>query len=81
MQTSDDGMLTDGKVRTTHLKNATLVMTSNVGSSRILDIASDAKIDDNANEMHAQMNQVVEEELEHNFTKLGDHCPKLRPCF
>lgn len=67
LQILDDGILTDGKGRTIHFKNAILVMTSNVGSRRILDIASDAKIDDDINEVYAQMNQVVKEELEYNF--------------
>jgi len=40
LQILEDGMLTDGKGRTVCFKNAILVMTSNVGSRRILDIAS-----------------------------------------
>lgn len=38
LQIMEDGMLTDGKGRTVNFKNAILVMTSNVGSRRILDI-------------------------------------------
>lgn len=39
LQILEDGMLTDGKGRTVDFKNAILVMTSNVGSSRILELA------------------------------------------
>ena len=41
LQIMEDGMLTDGKGRTVNFKNAILVMTSNVGSKRILDIVRD----------------------------------------
>lgn len=40
LQILEDGMLTDGKGRTVDFKNAILVMTSNVGSSRILELAN-----------------------------------------
>lgn len=40
LQILEDGMLTDGKGRTVCFKNAILVMTSNVGSKRILDVAN-----------------------------------------
>ena len=39
LQIMEDGMLTDGKGRTVNFKNTILVMTSNVGSKRILDVA------------------------------------------
>mmetsp|Transcript_19399 Transcript_19399/g.28713 ORF Transcript_19399/g.28713 Transcript_19399/m.28713 type:complete len:434 (-) Transcript_19399:176-1477(-) len=39
LQILEDGILTDGKGRTVNFQNAILVMTSNVGSKRILDIA------------------------------------------
>lgn len=37
----EDGILTDGKGRTVNFKNVVLVMTSNVGSKRILQVAKD----------------------------------------
>lgn len=40
LQIMEDGMLTDGKGRTVNFKNCILVMTSNVGSKRILDVAN-----------------------------------------
>jgi ATP-dependent Clp protease ATP-binding subunit ClpB len=39
LQIFEGGMLTDGKGRTVDFKNAILVLTSNVGSSRILELA------------------------------------------
>jgi hypothetical protein len=41
LQIMEDGMLTDGKGRTVSFKNTILVMTSNVGSKRILQVARD----------------------------------------
>lgn len=40
LQIMEDGILTDGKGRTVNFKNCILVMTSNVGSKRILEVAS-----------------------------------------
>ena len=40
LQIMEDGMLTDGKGRTVNFKNSILVMTSNVGSKRILEVAN-----------------------------------------
>jgi hypothetical protein len=40
LQIMEDGMLTDGKGRTVNFKNTILVMTSNVGSKRILEVAN-----------------------------------------
>ena len=38
LQVMEDGILTDGKGRTVSFKNTVLIMTSNVGSQRILDL-------------------------------------------
>jgi len=43
LQIMEDGMLTDGKGRTVNFKNSILVMTSNVGSHRILDVSNQWK--------------------------------------
>lgn len=40
LQIMEDGILTDGKGRTVNFKNCILVMTSNVGSKRILEVAN-----------------------------------------
>lgn len=43
LQIMEDGMLTDGKGRTVSFKNTILVMTSNVGSRRILQVTRDSE--------------------------------------
>ncbi len=43
LQVLDDGRLTDSKGRTVDFKNTVLIMTSNVGSRRLLDAGSDRK--------------------------------------
>merc|ERR1712157_606874 len=54
-------------------RNVILVMGSNVGSKRILDMGANAKNniddddDDDIHDIYTQMNIVVKEELEHNF--------------
>jgi ATP-dependent Clp protease ATP-binding subunit ClpB len=42
LQILDDGRLTDGKGRTVDFKNAVLIMTSNVGSQHIAELANDS---------------------------------------
>lgn len=42
LQVLDDGRLTDGHGRTVDFRNTVIIMTSNVGSQYILDVASDA---------------------------------------
>ncbi|KRN30385.1 ATP-dependent chaperone ClpB [Liquorilactobacillus mali] len=44
LQVFDDGRLTDGQGRTVDFKNTIIIMTSNLGSSILLDNASDGKI-------------------------------------
>jgi len=44
LQTLDDGRLTDAKGRTVNFKNSILIMTSNIGSDLILDLASSHEI-------------------------------------
>jgi ATP-dependent Clp protease ATP-binding subunit ClpC len=39
LQIMEDGMLTDGKGRTVNFKNTIIIMTSNVGSRRIMDLS------------------------------------------
>ena len=43
LQIMEDGILTDGKGRTVNFKNTILVMTSNVGSKRILEVAREGE--------------------------------------
>jgi len=49
LQIMEDGILTDGKGRTVNFKNTILVMTSNVGSKRILELVRSEEADAAAN--------------------------------
>ncbi len=45
LQVLDDGRLTDGQGRTVDFKNAIIIMTSNIGSTEILEADTDEKMD------------------------------------
>ena len=70
LQIFEDGMLTDGKGRTVNFKNSILVMTSNVGSQRIMELSRlehDAVGDDESikkEAIYTKLSEVVKEELE-----------------
>jgi ATP-dependent Clp protease ATP-binding subunit ClpB len=61
LQILDDGRLTDGQGRTVDFKNAILVMTSNVGSHRILDFSGQSGAE------YAVMRATVLDELRRHF--------------
>ncbi|MGI8744698.1 MAG: ATP-dependent chaperone ClpB [Bryobacteraceae bacterium] len=62
LQILDDGRLTDGQGRTVDFKNTIVIMTSNVGSPRILDYKGSF-----AGEGYIRMKDAVLEELRHHF--------------
>jgi ATP-dependent Clp protease ATP-binding subunit ClpB len=62
LQVLDDGRLTDGQGRTVDFKNAIVIMTSNVGSPRILEYKGDWKGDN-----YERMKRAVMEELRQGF--------------
>ncbi|MBV8300177.1 MAG: ATP-dependent chaperone ClpB [Candidatus Eremiobacteraeota bacterium] len=62
LQILDDGRLTDGQGRTVDFKNTIVIMTSNIGSHRILDASSDAGAAD-----YAVMRATVLDELRQAF--------------
>src|SRR5205807_7315752 len=68
LQVLDDGRLTDGRGRTADFSNTVVIMTSNIGSKRILE--SDAKLFETPEGLEA-LRDVLQEELR-NF---------LRPAF
>ncbi len=61
LQILDDGRLTDGQGRTVDFKNTILIMTSNIGSNRILDFSGNGGAD------YAVMRATVLDELRRNF--------------
>ena len=62
LQVLDDGRLTDGQGRTIDFKNTVVIMTSNIGSHRILDYRGDATGAD-----YAVMRATVLDELRASF--------------
>jgi ATP-dependent Clp protease ATP-binding subunit ClpB len=61
LQILDDGRLTDGQGRTVDFKNTILIMTSNIGSNRILDYSGAESAD------YAVMRATVLDELRRHF--------------
>ena len=61
LQILDDGRLTDGQGRTIDFKNTILIMTSNIGSNRILDFSGQGGAD------YAVMRATVLDELRRHF--------------
>jgi ATP-dependent Clp protease ATP-binding subunit ClpC len=73
LQIMEDGILTDGKGRTINLKSTILVLTSNVGSCRILELTrqgksssvpTDAVTEGGDHILYLELSRVVKEELE-----------------
>jgi ATP-dependent Clp protease ATP-binding subunit ClpB len=62
LQILDDGRLTDGQGRTVDFKNTIIIMTSNVGSSRILSYVGNF-----GGENYARMKEAVLDELRQGF--------------
>jgi ATP-dependent Clp protease ATP-binding subunit ClpB len=62
LQILDDGRLTDGQGRTVDFKNTIIIMTSNIGSPRILDYQGTF-----AGENYERMKEAVMEELRRHF--------------
>ncbi len=62
LQILDDGRLTDGQGRTVDFKNTIVIMTSNIGSHRILDYKGSF-----AGDGYTRMKETVLEELRRNF--------------
>lgn len=60
LQVIDDGILTDGKGRTVSFKNTIIIMTSNIGSQKILELSKES----NGRPKYAQLAGAVKGELE-----------------
>jgi ATP-dependent Clp protease ATP-binding subunit ClpB len=65
LQILDDGRLTDGQGRTVDFKNTIVIMTSNVGSQRILDFSVGRRGFEG--EEFEELKEIVLEELRRNF--------------
>ncbi|MGH2905230.1 MAG: ATP-dependent chaperone ClpB [Solirubrobacterales bacterium] len=68
LQVMDDGRLTDGQGRTVDFKNTVLIMTSNVGSQYIVDIAAQAEAaGKSVDEAEEKVRELVEGALRDTF--------------
>jgi ATP-dependent Clp protease ATP-binding subunit ClpC len=80
LQVMEEGILTDGKGRTVNFKNAILIMTSNVGSRRIMAMSKGESAlettehvnggpnaQEEAEALYARLSEVVKEELENEM--------------
>ncbi len=75
LQVLDDGRLTDGQGRTVDFRNAVIVMTSNLGSQLIQELAGD----ENYSEMKAAVMTVVQKEFRPEFLNRIDEVVVFHP--
>ena len=67
LQVLDDGRLTDGQGRTVDFRNTVIVMTSNLGSSLIQEMAAHAREGENVETAYARMKGAVMEVVQQHF--------------
>jgi len=75
LQVLDDGRLTDGHGRTVDFRNTVIIMTSNLGSQRIQELAGD----DNYDEMKAAVMEVVGQHFRPEFLNRVDDMVVFHP--
>jgi len=75
LQVLDDGRLTDGHGRTVDFRNSLIVMTSNLGSQRIQELAGE----DNYDEMKASVMEVVSQHFRPEFINRVDDVVVFHP--
>ena len=75
LQVLDDGRLTDGQGRTVDFRNTVIVMTSNLGSDRIQELAGD----DNYEEMKAAVMEIVSLQFRPEFINRIDESVVFHP--
>ena len=75
LQVLDDGRLTDGQGRTVDFRNAVIVMTSNLGSQRIQELAGE----DNYDQMKASVMDIVSQQFRPEFINRVDDVVVFHP--
>ena len=75
LQVLDDGRLTDGQGRTVDFRNCVIVMTSNLGSQRIQELAGE----DNYEEMKSSVMEVVSQHFRPEFVNRIDDVVVFHP--
>jgi ATP-dependent Clp protease ATP-binding subunit ClpB len=76
LQVLDDGRITDGQGRTTDFRNTVVVMTSNIGSEHILDVAGD---DSRYNEMQSRVMTALRKHFRPEFLNRIDDTILFHP--
>ena len=79
LQVLDDGRLTDGQGRTVDFRNTVIVMTSNLGSHRIQEIAADGIQGGDYDAMKAAVMDVVGDHFRPEFVNRIDESVVFRP--
>ena len=75
MQVLDDGRLTDGQGRTVDFRNTVIIMTSNLGSQRIQELAGD----ENYEAMKASVMEIVSQHFRPEFINRVDDVVVFHP--
>ena len=75
LQVLDDGRLTDGQGRTVDFKNTVIIMTSNLGSQVIQELAAAERFD----EIKGAVMQIVEQQFRPEFLNRLDECIVFHP--
>ncbi len=75
LQVLDDGRLTDGQGRTVDFRNTVIVMTSNLGSHRIQELAGEANYD----QMKAEVMEIVGQHFRPEFINRVDEAVVFHP--
>jgi ATP-dependent Clp protease ATP-binding subunit ClpB len=75
LQVLDDGRLTDGQGRTVDFRNTVIVMTSNLGSQRIQELAGEA----NYSQMKAEVMEIVGQHFRPEFINRVDDVVVFHP--
>ena len=79
LQVLDDGRLTDGQGRTVDFRNTVIVMTSNLGSHRIQEIAADGIQGGDYEQMKSAVMEVVGQHFRPEFVNRIDETVVFRP--
>lgn len=79
LQVLDDGRLTDGHGRTVDFKNTVVIMTSNLGSSQIQDMAGDDLTDDSYLRMKNAVMEIVGQHFRPEFINRIDESVVFHP--
>ncbi len=72
LQVLDDGRLTDGQGRTVDFRNTVIIMTSNLGSQMIQEMAQEAREESGYQRMKKEVMQVVEQHFRPEFVNRID---------